>query len=293
MDHFWGADIALDLFFGGIGVGTFIFAVLLSHFYKDRYKQISRLGAVITPLCVGLGFLFLIMHLGKPFRLYIVFLKFRVTSPIWWGSWLQAIFFGLSMIYAAMLMREGSQGTIAPADFMKRKLVGYVGLVFAIAVGVYHGFNLMVFNSRPLWNTGPVVVMSICGFVMTGIALVILVMSIVPRYRGLLEELKISRGILGIVILAQLFTIALWLSSLFYGPGESYQAMLTLMIKFKWLFWGGTLAIGLVLPLAIGSIAILVEKKTGKTVRFVPAVTSAMVLVGNFILRYVIIVAAQ
>ena len=293
---FWGGDIALDLFFGGLGVGTFIFAVMISFFYGDRVKKVSRIAAYLTPVCVTLGFLFLILHLGRPERFYRIFLHFNVTSPISWGSWLQTIFFGISAIYALMWFLETGKVKKFPAwlgDVKLRQLTGFIGIPFALAVGVYHGFLLMVFKSRPLWNTGPVTIMAICGFVMTGIALVILVLSILPRHKELLIELKVSRNILGVAIVIQLFTIALWMSSLYFGPGGSHQAMLRLITEFALLFWAGAIFLGLVLPLIVGVLALFHERRTEKFSYAIPMLTSLMVLIGGFILRYVVIIAGQ
>lgn len=296
--HFWGMDIALDLFFGGLGVGTFIFAVLASHFYGDRLQKVSRVAAYLAPICVALGFFFLITHLGRMERAYRIFLpsSFNFTSPISWGAWLQTIFFGISAIYALMWYTEISEPKKLPAwlqDVKLRRLVGFVGLPFALAVGVYHGFLLMVFKARPLWNTGPVTVMAICGFVLTGIALVVLVLSILPKHRGLLLEIKTSREILGGAIVLQLFTIALWMSSLYFGPRDSHLAMIRLITEFVPLFWGGAIFVGLVLPLLTGGLGLLYELRTDKFSYAVPIWTSLMVLTGGFLLRYVMIVAAQ
>jgi protein NrfD len=295
-ERFWGVDIALDLFFGGLGVGTFILAVAVNFFYGDRLKRVSKIAACLTPACVALGFLFLILHLGRPERFYRIFLHFNFTSPISWGGWLQTIFFAISTIYALMWLGEAGKFRRLPSwlrGARPRQLTGFIGLPFALAVGIYHGFLLMVFKSRPLWNTGPVTIAAICGFITTGIALVVLVLSLLPKYRELLLEIKISRNILGGAILLQLFTIALWMSSLYFGPGDSRQAMLTLITEFALFFWGGAISLGLLLPLLIGIVALFVERRTKRFSYAVPLWTSPMVLIGGFILRYVVIIAAQ
>lgn len=295
-ERFWGVDIALDLFFGGLGVGTFILAVMVSFFYVDRLEKVSRTAGYLTPVCVSLGFLFLILHLGRPERFYLIFSHFNVTSPISWGAWLQTIFFVISAGYALMWFVETGKSKRLPSwigNSRARKLTGFIGIPFALAVGVYHGFLLMVFKSRPLWNTGPVTVMAVCSFIMTGIALVILVLSILPKHRELLIELKICRNILGAAILIQLLTIALWMSSLYFGPRESHQAMLRLITEFGLFFWGGAIFLGLVAPLLMGILALFCERRTKKFSYTIPTLTSLMVLIGGFILRYVIIIAAQ
>jgi len=283
-DHFWSGGIALDLFFGGIGVGSFLFAVLLNFFHGDEFKSASKTAAIITPLSVAFGFLFLLVHLGHAERFYIVYLKFRPTSPIWWGAWLQAIFFVISIAYAWMWFKDR-----APSI---RRVLGYVGVPFALSVGVYHGFVLMVFKSKPLWNTGPMTVTAICGFIMTGIALVVLILSVMPRQKVLLKEIRVSRDILGAAIAVQLFTLALWLSSLYFGSAESRTAMMRLIEDYSGMFWGGAVLIGLCLPLVLGGLAIIREKQSGKFSYTFPLVTSLMVLVGNLALRYSVIMAA-
>lgn len=287
--QFWGADIALDLFFGGLGVGTFIFAVIVSFFYGGRLKRISKIAAFVTPVMVAIGSFFLLMHLGRPERFYLVFLNFNVTSPMSWGAWLQTIFFGLSTLYAILWYTYKSEES--PGNVKLRRLIGYIGVPFATAVGIYHGLLLMTFKARPLWNTGPIVPMAICGFIVTGIALVVFILSISPKHKELLAEIKISRNILGGFILVQLITIALWISSLYFGPGGSHEAMDRLLGEYGLLFWGGAIIIGLVLPVVIGALALLSERKSDTFSYVVPILTSLMVLVGGFILRYVVIIA--
>ncbi len=281
--HFWSGGIALDLFFGGIAVGTFLFAVLLS-FHRVAFSSAARTAAIITPLSVSIGFVFLVAHLGHPERFYIVYTKIRLTSPLWWGAWLQAIFFLISVLYAWMWIKDR-----AP---MRRRWLGCIGAPIALAVGVYHGFLLMVFKSQPLWNTGPTTITAICGFITTGIALVVLILAILPRQKVMLAELKFSRNIMGAAIVVQLFTLVLWLSSLFFGSAESYAAFRRLVEDYGLLFWGGAVLLGLVAPLVLGVVAIVREKYGGHFSYAIPAVTSLLVLIGGLSLRYVVIMAA-
>lgn len=283
-DQLWSSGIALDLFFGGIGVGAFLFAVL-SRFYREgELETASKVAAIVAPLSVALGFVFLLAHLGHPERFIIVYTKVRLTSPIWWGAWLQAIFFVISIIYARMWMSARRHPL--------RRFVGVVGAPFALAVGVYHGFLLMVFKSRPLWNTGPTTVTAICGFIMTGIAVVVLILAVMPRQKVLLKDLRVSRDIMGVAIAIQLFTLALWLSSLYFGSAESHAAMMRLIQDYGGLFWGVAVVAGLVVPLVVGAVTIAVENRTGRFSYAVPLVTSLLVLVGGLSLRYVVVMAA-
>ena len=87
--NYWDWRIVCDLFLGGLGVGAYLFAVFVSWFYRDQYPQVSKVGAVIAPLGVVGGLIFLTLELGHPFRLHHMLLSFHPTSPLWWGGWCQ------------------------------------------------------------------------------------------------------------------------------------------------------------------------------------------------------------
>lgn len=288
----WGGSIALDLFLGGMGVGAYLYAVSVSFVNNGKYDRASRVGAYLTPVCVLLGLLFLVTHLGQPFKFPFVMLAVRLTSPIWWGAWLQTIFVGISLIYAWMWYSNRERLDFLPQFIGSRKAIGLLGVPFALAVGTYHGFVLMVFKSKPLWNSGPVTVSAILGFIMTGIALVILFLYLSGRNRELVKELRFSRNVLAGTIIVQIFTILLWISAMFFGGAGGQQAMTTLLTEFGVLFWGA-IAVGLLLPLAIGTTALYKEKKTGEFSYSAPLLVSVLVLLGGYTFRYIIIIAGQ
>lgn len=293
---FWGMDIALDMFLGGMGVGAFLFAVGLFWFFGDRLKQVTKLAAYVAPVCVVLGFIFLVLHLGHPFRFYKVLLTFNFTSPIYCGAYLQSIFLALSLAYALMWYSDGHPEKKFPAWIKSSKVrlyTGVAGIPIATCVGLYYGYLLMVFKARPIWNTGPIIVMAVCSFILTGISLVILILSMMPKAEEMFKEMEVSRNILGGAIVLQIFTILLWMSSLYFGPGDSHHGMIRLMTEFGLMFWGGVMFLGLVLPLLIGIKEIFRERKTGKVSVSVAAVCSTMILIGGFFLRYVIILVEQ
>ena len=89
----------------------------------------------------------------------------------------------------------------------------------------------------------------------------------------------------------QLLTLALWVSSLFFGSAESRDALMRLLGDFGPLFWGGAVIAGLVIPLILGGWTVLRERRTGDFSYVVPAVTSVLVLIGGLCLRYVVIMA--
>ena len=70
--HKWGLtfNIPWYLFLGGLAGGTLAIAALadLVPGGRERFRQISRMAAYLTPPLIAVGGLFLTFHLGKPER---------------------------------------------------------------------------------------------------------------------------------------------------------------------------------------------------------------------------------
>jgi len=47
--YYWDWKVALDLFFGGAGVGAFIFGVALYELWGRRYRRIPQTAAFLAP----------------------------------------------------------------------------------------------------------------------------------------------------------------------------------------------------------------------------------------------------
>ncbi len=78
---YWNWKVALDLFLGGAGVGALVFAVALEVVFKGRYRRICQTAAWLSPVLVVLGLAFLLLKLGQPQKLVLVFTHFVPTSP--------------------------------------------------------------------------------------------------------------------------------------------------------------------------------------------------------------------
>ena len=289
----WGIEIVADFFLVGLAVGAFLLSAGIKLYYgpnrvlPEEYRKICRIGAYIALVGLVLGSAFLIGHLGRPERFFTLFYRFQVTSVLAWGAWIKLGFTIFALWYALLWWRD------RPGEARKRLMVGVVGSVFALALGMYHGILRTVLKASALWNAGPTTVVSILGFVLTGIAAVTLVIALRRRGDVALKAILAVRWVFGFAILAQLFTVLLWLATLFTGPRDAHAAADLLMNRFPLLFWGGAIGLGLIVPLALGLYAIIHERKDPRLSVAIPAVTAVLVLVGGFILRYVIVIAGQ
>ena len=104
---YWDWRIAADLFLGGIGVGAFLVAVINSLFYKDRYASVSKVGAVLSPVLVIVGLIFMLSELGQPFRMWRTITGFNISSPLSWGGPFQGLLIAIGVIYAYLWIKPG------------------------------------------------------------------------------------------------------------------------------------------------------------------------------------------
>ncbi len=297
MEHFnWGLPVAIDLFTAALGAATFMIAVLadFAGIWGRKYRKISTVGAIIAPWPVILGVLLLVVDLGKPLRFWEMllrrgsglltleypFLMFKIGSTMSIGTWLLTIFVVISLVYLvlAILSWPFKWGGIL------QKLVGLAGLPFALLITVYTGV-LISSTNNPLWNNFTLPLVFVASAFVTGIAAIIFVLAILQL---ILPSSKIGVNIFkleklnGYLIMWQLIVLAL-----FIGSGIAAPQMLGMITtQFGILFWIGIVLLGLVLPLLIGL-------KGGSKHPGTALVSSVLLLLGGFFLRYVILIGGQ
>lgn len=294
---YWDWKVAVDLFFGGAGVGAFIFAVALYEFWGRKYRRIPQTAAFLAPILVAAGLGLLMLKLGRPFNIFRTFTNFAPTAPLWWGGIFQTLFVAGAAWYAWMWRDQEENPT--------RRTVGLVLTPVAVIVGAYHGMLLAVLPSRPLWNTGPTVLAALAGFVTTGIAAVLIVHLARMQIRGRLDDaehvrtffasLKPVRNILVGALVLQLGTFWLWWVSLRFGELADKVALEAANAGFGPMFWGLGIGVGLVLPLVLGGYAVLKDRE-GVNVKlqiWTVGATSALILVGGLFFRLAVVLAGQ
>ena len=300
---FWDWRVAVDLFLGGAGVGAILFAILIDEIFQGRYRRICQTAAWLSPILVLGGLLFLLLKIGRPFRLPLVYVNFNFDSPLWWGSVFQPLLLVLSIWYALMWNR--SQQTSNPvAPHRGRRILGRVLAPLAVIVGGYHGLLLAVIAARPLWNNGPTVVSAMLGFAATGIAAVMLVHLLRMRIAGrladeehlarFLDDMRCVRNTLVGVLVLQLGTFFLWWLSLAYGPLQADAALAAANEVYGPLFWWGGIGVGLIFPLLVGAFGLLRRAAQNRHIEVaLITVTSATILAGGFAFRLAVVLGGQ
>jgi formate-dependent nitrite reductase membrane component NrfD len=281
---YWDYRIVCYLFFSGIGIGTFIFAAIMGLLYTDsEHESVNRVGAIISPIALIIGIIFLLLELGHPLRAWKIYTDIKFSSPTSWGGWTTLILILISSSYA-----------ILPSRYHTFRLtLSVIGIPIALITGLSHGLLLSTVKANPIWFSGPSTVLSMTEFIMTGIGTVVLVLSLGKGAQQRLFSIEKSRSVLGSAILIHIFTLFLWITTNIFGYFHMREALYLLNQKFGIIFWGGAIFIGLIMPLILGGYAIAYESKTGSVKTIFPLLTSIFVLIGGFIHQYLWIIGGQ
>ncbi|MHC4712999.1 MAG: NrfD/PsrC family molybdoenzyme membrane anchor subunit [Planctomycetota bacterium] len=289
----WGVPVALDLFLAALGAGAFMLAVMADLAGGRRNRLVSTIGAFIAPWPVICGVLLLVIDLGVPHRFWEMvlrrgeglslefpFLMFKVGSTMSIGTWVLTIFVWVSLGYIAVTILAYP---FRWAGYLK-KLVGVIGLPFALLVTVYTGVLLSA-TPNPLWSNWVLPIVFVASAMVTGIASVILILALL-RLANLVHEEdariagleKLNSGMIVVQVLALVVFMIL---------GIQTAAMRSVVgTGFGALWWGAVIILGLIVPFFYGAVAKIRKPEAS-------LVVAALVLLGGFLLRYVILIAGQ
>lgn len=154
----WGIPVAVDLFFAGVGAGSFCFALLASHRQGAGWGACARLASFLAPLSIGIGLSMLLLDLRNKPRFWMTLTVFNTHSPMSWGVWLLSAFFLISGVYAFFKLEPATRIRIPWIGHWPvwnrpewKTLLGYPGLLMALGISTYTGVLLSV-SGVPLWR---------------------------------------------------------------------------------------------------------------------------------------------
>lgn len=294
----WGIPIALYLFVGGMSAAAYYVGVLADLIGKGHYRDIARIGSYAVAIPIFVGLFMLLLDLGQPLRFWhllfqsgplnrgLIFLPGSVMSL---GTWFLVAFSLLcGVIYPLMWFSEERVGKRLPLIPLlsgkdgARRLIGALGLPFALLVAVYTGV-LLAATSRPVWADTPLLPpLFVLSATSTGIAAIVFLMSLSSRSdHGILALLEKGDSF---VIKVELVFVALLLVALLFSPGAVGSIKDLMFGSYSIFFWLGFIFVGLVLPLNLQR---YINDKNRLAL-----LSSALVLFGGFYLRYIILLAA-
>ena len=280
----WGPMIAWYLFLAGASAGAFLTSAFVEAKYPESVKM-RVAGRIIAPIFVGIGLLMLMLDaeagLHNPLRFF-----WLISNP---GS---VMTLGVYFICVYMPVALA----VAVLEILKKRVpkwLTWIGIVFAFAVAAYTGFLLGVVKAYPLWNNAILPILFVVSALSAGLAATSLVGLVTDRERfEHMWLIKKSHVILSAIEMVVLFTMLVIVSA---GSFEGAASVHSLIAgQYAPAVWGGIVVLGLVAPFCIEGDPVVIAKRveTSTTSLVVSLIGEAGVLVGGFLLRLLVILAA-
>jgi formate-dependent nitrite reductase membrane component NrfD len=271
----WEWYIVWYFFLGGIAGGAYFVGAIADNFGGKRDEEVARSGYLLAlPLTLACGAL-LTLDLGMPFRFLNMLREFKFWNPMSIGSWGIGAF-GAFAFASAVLSFTSDYRLV-----WLRKNIGKVGSLFGFFLASYTGV-LLASTARPVWTDARFMgALFLASGASTGIAAI----GLLSYLRGaeLGESWKKVKKADSFAIVVELVLLALLLWTL----GSAGRALWT--GPFAVLFWVGLVGVGLVIPLALS----LAVKPRARQAGLLTAFASALILIGGFALRYVVVFVGQ
>jgi formate-dependent nitrite reductase membrane component NrfD len=314
----WNWIVAVDLFAAGLSAGAFIISATAYFLGKERYENITRIGAYIAPFPVMIGILALIYDLERPQLFWKLFLTFQPNSVMSLGSWLLLFFsiFSLTHLYLWLPERLDFFKIFPPirsSRFLSRfrgdnltKIRGLVagfGIPISIGVAIYTGVLLGALTARPFWNNPMLPMLFLVSAMMTGSASICFVGCFIKGFRGMSREnINTNKFMIHSIdftlMVFSIIAVFLFILGLYVSPRSSVAAVHLIMGgEFTFLFWTFVVGVGILVPLALEVYELIPHYIEQVELRehspWISGIITTSVLIGGFAMRYIVIYAGQ
>lgn len=276
MEVLWDNRVVLDLFLGGAGIGAFLFGAVLFYLNPMQYESIIKKSWVISPILIILGLLILITELGRPSNVIQMLFNANTTSFMSIGVYLQGICVLLMLI---VIMNIKNILEIS-------KPIIYITSMFAVLVGLYHGF-LLTGMEKTVWNSS-IPLIFLLSSIVAGTSVSLLLSLTSEDVTKAVENLKLPL-ILNSLLTLQLVAVLSWVYSLSTSSVEAKAAYLVLMNSYGTELWLFVILIGIIAPLAIFTLSMM-KKVEAKSI-ILPA--TLCILAGSFFIKHLVVYFGQ
>ena len=296
----WPLLIDLYFFLAGLAGGAFVVATIADLLGGERNRSVVRVGYYLALLAVIPCPILLIVDLGVPSRFLHMLMSLKPDqtigaaainvgpfhikpfSPMNMGAY-ALLGFGVLAFLAALsvFLEDAKRGRNLWA---LRTTVGVIGGFFGFFLAAYPGV-LLGATARPLFQNGSFLgALFLAVGASTGAAAIALILSLLGQEAG--GTVGRLRQIIIPVLLLQAATLALFLLRVGMSGGEGAAQSLALLLSgpYSLIFWVGAVAVGLIVPLVL---------QVASRQPRLAAISAVLILVGGFLVKYVIIAAGQ
>lgn len=244
MQQHWGWLIVIYLFLGGLGAGAYLTSYAAGKGWLGRSPALQRTGYFIAAPVVALGTLLLVFDLGQGLKkpwLLIGLLK-NPRSVMTWGVYILACFILVGLVVGYMAWKK---------KVMPQWLLD-LGAFLALATGAYTGLLVAVVQAIPFWNTYLMPVLFVVSALSTGMSAASLLAY--PIEKNLeTDERRICQLHL-FMVGAEILLLVIFLGSVLsglQGPIALQSATIILTGSLALPFWLLLVGVGLAVPLFV------------------------------------------
>ena len=293
----WGPILAGYLFLGGLAGGAYMVGALTDLFKKEKYAVLSKSGILASFVSIVLGLVLLVFDLKRfevaPLVILNAYRRFP-GSIMAVGTWIITGFTLVSLVTVVLWYLDGWS--------LVRKIVEVVGVILGLATAAYTGILLSFARGVPFWNSGFLPWLFVLSGLLTGLAISVLLIPIAavfmpkafgdfkstwnatPEYLELVgysDDLGIPMIFIETAVMLLYLVTTPSTGILWRGSGIS-------------LYFYAYLLLALLMPLALTYYnQKLTTAGRHKTVIYLTLLTTVLVLVGGFLLRYVVLIGGQ
>ncbi len=308
----WGLPVILYLFLAGVGAGALTVSASIflrgGDVARGLHVDTARYGAFLAPLPIMIGSGLLVFELGsfqtghwfKWLNLY----KVINLSPMSIGTWLLTVTILVSLVYAYTFVRNAPR---LPDEkrYPLRRALAWIAVPLGIATAIYTGVLLGAMPARPFWNSPILALLFLVSALSTGIAGILLLRAVFhsgSSDRDMEKHFSRTGYLLtasdAMLIGFELMVVFLFVMFAYLTVGDVRHAVSVILAggSLAPLFWLGFVVIGLAIPALVELYYVipkLLYHREYSPHRGVEIGVSAVVLIGGFLLRYVVVIAGQ
>lgn len=284
----WGMWVVFYIYFVGLSAGSYLISTLPYVFGVKRLERIGPAAFLCAILALITGMTFIWIDLGHPFRFWRIIADFNYTSILAWEVIFYSLYLVLLLVSFWFLKRCELAGQAAHAAGIKRilsgflslgfkcpqtqqhyqachrfsltlvKYLGFVGIPIVVFVRGGTGALFAVVAARPHWFSGLLPILFLVSGLLSATAMMLFIHHFFSTGKEKQENLPT------VLILRNLFLLFLTIETLLLasetmvGIYSKIPERLALYHQvmfgpFPYIFWGGQLVLGLLIPVFLCS----------------------------------------
>ncbi|PLX84371.1 MAG: polysulfide reductase [Desulfuromonas sp.] len=284
----WGILIATYVFFVVTSTGLCLVSSIGHVFGVESYMPIAKRSVFLSIATILAGFFVIAFEIKIPWRMAVYnVISPNLTSNIWWMGTLYGIYLVLMLFEFLFLNLNKHKPAVA---------CGFGGAIAGIAAHSNLGAVFGLLMGREFWHGPYMSIYFIASAAMTGTAVIILFHWLGYKVNG--EKLELDTPMvksldqvrkLGILLICVIIFFTIWkmVAGVAGMPGGKYEAIMALVKgPYAFNFWFFEAGCALLIPLAVW----VLSKGKNLTLMFA---TSAMMIIGIFIMRYDLVIVGE